>query len=321
MNPDGALNLWHLVASLLGLAANAAATLPLMAALTLVLGRRGHAGFCLLGAKALAGLALWLCLAWPLLVVGDALAQLSLGGSAPVMTRLSAFFTPAGLGISLSVALWFLGLLCVGYGRHACIEKMALASPGAESYSALAVAVPLAALLLGAGCDLAAFGIRNWPFAGLPAGMDWARVAAAVGKHAFRAYFAALCAGGAVSLLLACGRLRRGMAQGSFTEAEAAGAVRWCAVFAVAGLLPQLLERWGLALGLWLRGGASALPGEPQASLLQMPGLLLLTLALAAWTAMLIARAPLRRLALAPLGFALLLLGVSARWVLALLLP
>ena len=100
---------------------------------------------------------------------------------------------------------------------------------------------------------------------------------------------------------------------------EAAGGVRWCAVWAVAGCLPQLLERWGLALGLLLRGGGPAVPGNPHAAHFQLAALALLTLACAAWAVLLVRREPLRRLALAPLGFALLLLAVSAPWALALM--
>ena len=65
MTPDPALILWHWCAALLGIAANAAATLPLMAALALILGRRGHAALCLRGAAARAGLGLWLSAAFP----------------------------------------------------------------------------------------------------------------------------------------------------------------------------------------------------------------------------------------------------------------
>ncbi|MDE6735167.1 MAG: hypothetical protein K2J64_06860, partial [Desulfovibrio sp.] len=104
------------------------------------------------------------------------------------------------------------------------------------------------------------------------------------------------------------------------SAAEAAGAVRWCAVWAVAGALPQLLERWGVALGLLLRRG-SALPGEAHAALFQLAALCLLTLAAAAWGALLAARAPLGRLALAPAGLVLLILSASAPWALRLLVP
>lgn len=320
MTPDPVLILWHWCAALLGIAANAAATLPLMAALALILGRRGHAALCVAGARALTGLGLWLAAAWPALVIGDALVQLSRAGGATAATRFAAFFTPAGAGISLSVAVWLTGMACAFLGRYACARAAAALPPGTDSYSARAIRVPLVALLLAAGCALAAFALRNWPFAGLPPGMDAWRAAGAVLKHAFRAYFAALASGGAVGLLLAAAAARRGSFHGPLTPAEATGCLRWCAVWAVAGCLPQLLEHWGVALGLLLRGGGPAVPGNPHAAFFQMVALGLLTLACAAWAVLLIRREPLRRLMLAPAGFALLILAVSAPPALALII-
>lgn len=316
MNPDTALILWHWGASLLGVAANAAATLPFMAALALILGRRGHAAICLTGAASLAGLGLALSAAWPALVIADALVELSHVADVPLARRFAAFFTPAGAGISLGVALWCAGIVCALAGRSACLKKAAGLPPGTDSYSARAIRLPLAALFAAAACALAAFALRNWPFAGLPPGMDVARAAAAVLKHACRAYFAAFTPGGALGLMLAAHVVRRGWKAGPLTDAETTGALRWCAVWAVAGAVPQLLERWGLALGLWLRG--AGMPAEAHAALFQVATLALLTLAVAAWGAVLVARAPVRRLPLAPAGLVLLLLSASAPWALRL---
>ena len=319
MTPDTALIFWHWGAALLAIAANAAATLPFMGALALILGRRGHAAFCLAGAGALAGLGLALSAAWPALVIGDALVELAQVPDAPLTRRLAAFFTPAGAGISLSVALWCVGFICAWTGRRACLSKAAAPPPGRDSYSARAIRLPLAALFAACACALAAFALRNWPFAGLPPGLDFPRVAAAVLKHACRAYFTALTSGGAVGLILAAIVARRGWAGRPLPGAEATGAVRWCAVWAVAGAVPQLLERWGVALGLWLRGGS--MPAEAHAALFQLAALCPLTLAVAAWGALLAGRAPLGRLALAPAGLALLILSASAPWALRLLVP
>ncbi len=312
------LTLWYWCAALLGTAANAAATLPFMAALTLILGRRGHAAFCLRGAGALAGLALWLAAAWPVLVLGDALVRLSLTGDAPLMTRLMALLEPAGLGISASVAAWLAGTALVWSGRRACAAARAALPPGADSYRVPAVGMPLAALLAGSFCARAAFALRDWPFAGLPPGMDLWRAAAAVGKHACRSYFMAFASGGALGLLLAARAARRRPAPPSV--AESAGAVRWCALWAAVGYLPSCLEHWGLALGLLLRGDAGPLlhGGHWPLILLQFTTLALLTLAMAAWMLLLFARDPLRRLPLAWAGAALLFLAASAPWAFAL---
>lgn len=324
------LTLWYWCAALLGTLANAAATLPFMAALTLILGRRGHAALCLRGAGALAGLALWLSAAWLLLVPGDALVRLSLAGDAPAATRLMALFEPAGLGISTSVAVWLAGAGLVWFGRRACAAAAAALPPGADSYRVPAIRLPLAALLAGAFCALAAFALRDWPFAGLPAGMDMGRAAAAVGKHACRSYFMALASGGAFGLLLAARAARRNNGasrppaadaqspSAPLSVAEAAGAVRWCALWAAVGYLPSCLEHWGLTLGLLLRGDAGAPLHGDHWLLIQFVTLALLTLAMAAWLLLLLARAPLRRLPLAWAGAALLLLAASAPWALAL---
>lgn len=320
MSPDTALILWHWGAALLGIAANAAAALPFMAALALILGRRGHAAFCLAGAAALAGLGLWFSAAWPALVIGDALVELSRVPDVPLTRRLAAFFTPAGAGLSLSVALWCAGIVCAWLGRRACLHKASAPPAGRDNSSSRAIRLPLMALFGACACALAAFALRNWPFGGLPPGMDFTRAAGAVLKHACRAYFTAFSSGGAVGLMLAALVARRGWLGRPLPAAEAAGAVRWCAVWAVAGAVPQLLERWGVALGLWLRGGAG-LPAEGHAALFQLVALGLLTLAVAAWGALLAARAPQGRLALAPVGLALLLLSASAPWALRLLVP
>lgn len=324
------LTLWYWWAALLGTVANAAATLPFMAALTLILGRRGHAALCLRGAGALAGLALWLWAAWPIRVLGDAFVRLSLAGDAPAATRLMALFEPAGMGISTSVAAWLVGAGLVWLGRRACAAAAAALPPGADSYRVPAIRLPLTALLAGAVCALAAFALRDWPFAGLPAGMDMGRAVAAVGKHACRGYFVALASGGAFGLLLAARAARRNNgasrppAAGAqspaapLSVAEAEGAVRWCALWAAVGYLPSCLEHWGLTLGLLLRGGAGPLPHGDHWLLIQFVTLALLTLAMAAWLLLLLARAPLRRLPLAWAGAALLLLAASAPWALAL---
>ena len=325
MQPDTLLTLWHWCASLLGVAANAAATLPFMAALALLIGRRGHAAFCLAGARALAGLALWLSAAWPLLVVTDALVQLSLATQAPLKTCLAALFTPAGAGISLSVAAWLCGVGFLWFGRRACAVSAAQLSPAADRYPVRAVGAPLGALLAAAFCALCAFALRNWPFAGLPPGMDVWRVAGVVGKHACRTYFMAFTSGGAMGLALvavrvsAMARSQTPAPQGHPDTTEIIGAVRWCAFWAVAGALPHLLERWGLTVGVWLRGSSAPLPGNPHAAVIQVVALGLLTLALGAWAALLVGRQPVRRLPLAWAGLALLLLAVSAPWALALI--
>lgn len=317
MQPETLLTLWHWCASLLGVTANAAATLPLMAALAILIGRRGHAAFCLAGARTLAGLALCLTAAWPLLVVTDAMVQLSLATQAPLTSRLAALFTRAGAGISLGVAAWVCGAGFLWLGRSACAAAAMRLSPGADRYPARAVRAPLAALLAAAFCALCALALKNWPFAGPPPGMDLWRVAAVVGKHACRAYFTALTSGGAVGVALVAARA--GGQEGRPDTTEITGAVRWCALWAVAGALPQLLERWGLTVGVWLRGSAAPLPGNPRAALIQVVALGLLTLAVAGWAALLVGRRPLRHLPLAWAALALLLLAVSAPWALALI--
>lgn len=362
MQPDSGLIFWNWAASLLGVAADAAVSLPLMAALTLVLGRRGHMALCVRGAGALGFLGLALAPAGVVTGLGDFLLQLSRAGQAGFWERMAVLAVPAGRGPALGLLCWLAAMACVAGGSVALARarrapgtadadaagpcrtipgtRPALASglPGGLAPGLAAgltgLRIPLCLLLAGALCFFAALACRDWPFAGLPPGMDPGRAAAAVLRHATRLWFTTLAAGGAAALAFAAIALRRGRwlrpdacagrkGAAAATRAplaadspERAGIIRWCALWAAIGYLPSVLERWGLALGLWLRP-ATAGPGMQPVSA-QVLSLVLLSMAIACWVALLIARAPGRRLPLVWAGLLFLLLARSAPFILVL---
>lgn len=357
MQPDSGLIFWNWAASLLGVPADAAVSLPLMAALTLVLGRRGHMALCMRGAAALGFLGLALAPAGVVTGLGDFLLQLSRAGHAGFWERMAVLAVPAGRGPALSLLCWLAAMACVAGGSVALARARRAAGAAGTAGTACAAAagpcrgrpgtrpalagglaglrIPLALLLAGALCFFAALACRDWPFAGLPPGMDPGRAAAAVLRHATRLWFTTLAAGGAAALALAALALRRGRrlrpdacaGRNGATAAtraplaaanspERAGIIRWCALWAAIGYLPSVLERWGLALGLWLRPAASG-PGMQPVSA-QVLCLVLLSMAIACWVALLIARAPERRLPLVWAGLLFLLLARSAPFILVL---
>lgn len=361
MQPDTGLIFWNWAASLLGVAADAAVSLPLMAALTLILGRRGHMALCARGAAALGFLGLALAPAGVVTGLGDFLLQLSRAGHAGFWERMAVLAVPAGRGPALSLLCWLVAMACVAGGSVALARAWHAAGAAGTACAAAAgpcrrrpdtrtplapglpgglvsglagLRIPLCLLLAGALCFFAALACRDWPFAGLPPGMDPGRVAAAVLRHATRLWFTTLAAGGAAALALAALALRRRRlppdacagrnGAASATRAplaaanspERAGIIRWCALWAAIGYLPSVLERWGLALGLWLRPAAAGTGMRPVSA--QVLSLVLLSMAIACWVALLIARAPERRLPLVWAGLLFLLLARSAPFILVL---
>lgn len=343
MQPDTGLIFWNWAASLLGVAADAAVSLPLLAALTLILGRRGHMALCARGAAALGFLGLALAPAGVVTGLGDFLLQLSRVGHAGFWERVAVLAVPAGRGPALSLLCWLAAMACVAGGsvalaraRRAAAAGPCRGRPDARTPLASGLAglrIPLVLLLAGALCFFAALACRDWPFAGLPPGMDPGRAAAAVLRHATRLWFTTLAAGGAAALALAALALRRrrlppdacagrnGAAAATRAplaadSPERAGIIRWCALWAAIGYLPSVLERWGLALGLWLRPAAAGTGMRPVSA--QVLSLVLLSMAIACWVALLIARAPGRRLPLVWAGLLFLLLARSAPFILVL---
>lgn len=267
--------------------------MPVIACLSLLAGRRGNGDFCLWGGQKLLMLALMLAWSGPLWLAANYLAEtMHFGGSwAQILAPLLQ--TP-GLPWSSGCGVWLLGWLfmAVAGGSLSAIRH---GFQGTE-YTARQVWAPICFCLLAAACFFAVFILVNWPFAGLPEGLDWERASMAIFRHASRNYFMAFCPAGAIALLM-LNFYAPGLEPGRI-----AVCARWLAFWAVAGCLPYTLVTWGSLTGLGLNPGVSiAQAFRPQAY-----GLIFLTGALAAW-AFLIWKPPLWR-ALSLAGLILLLL-------------
>lgn len=304
------LSLWTILSlwcnSLLGIGMNAAAALPLIIALTLLIGRRGQARFCAYGAARLAELAFglsWLGLPVMLASLYGLLSGLRAAGRA--MADIS-LVSPPLLAYSLPLLLWLMGIIGAGLLRRTCTGAALppRRHPEKDRYATDAVTGRLWLCGLTGLCFFSTYVLRHWPFIALPPGMDLSRVATAVFSNALHKYFMAFTPAGALALLFLL-RARRGAAQAGFDEVQTALAARWCALWATAGYIPFCLDRWGIALGYLLRGTL------PDWLLPQLYALIPFTAAVACWGTLLGMGKPLRRSWLMGLGVALLALGES----------
>lgn len=245
----------------------AAATLPLIAALSMIAARRGNARFCIGGSRWLLRFccALAICgLVWFAL---DYLLQV-LPYQAGLEKALAPLFEKAGAAWTFGFLGWLAGLCCAfvawrSLGRFALLQE--------ERYPVAAIRFPLILAFLAAFLFFLTFMIVVWPFAGLPEGLDWERVGLAIWRSASSTYFQALCPAGA--LALAAWPLWRPQLDENYTRV----ACRWLSFWAMSGVLPYLLTAWGPVLGAATHGAS------PPGAHLQIIGLGALTLAAACW--------------------------------------
>ena len=114
---------WQWIAAILHLGAMAASALPVIIALTLATGRRGHAGLSAYGARALAGFAVALAVLGPLLAAGEVFALLlSLRGAEHMFDGVSPWM-PAMLPYTASVGAWLAGIACLLF--YLAVDKTA----------------------------------------------------------------------------------------------------------------------------------------------------------------------------------------------------
>lgn len=283
---------WQWCAGLLGLGMSAAAALPLITALTLLIGRRGQARFCAFGARHLSRLGWGLAWLGPPLIVGELAALLiTLRGPQEAFIRLPSPWDPALLPFSVTVLIWLAGLFCAWLLKRAC-TRTPLPSPASrpedDCWEMPAIRGKLLLCLLAVACFFAACVSRNWPFAALPPGLNLTQVASAVLSTAMHTYFMALAPAGALALLM-LPRARRAPGGEDFAATDYQRAARWCALWAMVGYIPFCLDRWGLILGYALRGGSPAGWLLPQVLPL-MP----LTVSVICWAALFAMARPLR---------------------------
>lgn len=232
-----------LISPFLRLLTEAAAGMPVILALGLVAGRRGHATFCVDSALLFLRLALPLSLCGPLYYIYDYLVQI-LPFLAPGASSWAPLFSPPGLPWLTSALVWLFG---AGFLAAAYLFLRGLAGrvfPG-DKYRLANVAKPLVLCLVAAAFFCACNWLINWPFAGFPRDLPEDRVIMAIGRHAMRQTFASFCPAGAIAVLMAARVLPpRGKAE--------RGAIRWLAAWAIGGAIPQTIRTSGLALGALL---------------------------------------------------------------------
>lgn len=264
----------NLILSLLQLAGSASLTLPLIAALTLIAGRRANASLCLWGAQRILTATLLLALAVPIHILASYFLQVaSFGNSFAQM--LAPLFQPAGLPWSSACLAW----LCSATFTTASLFFLPKISPSSDKYPVRYVSIPLALSLAAAFCFYLSLALLSMPFAGLPQGLTLAGILPAIFRQAMHQYFICFCPAGAI--MLAWVWLRLPHLQNKFAEPDLALIYRWFAVWALAGSLPSILQNWGIVLGLGLSG---RLAGSLYQGLwVQTLALILLTAALFLW--------------------------------------
>lgn len=248
-----------------------AAAMPVLAALGLMIGRRGHAQFCRPGALRLLRLSLWLA---PAGVIYFPLScYFTLFPYKPGLNWIAAFFSLPGLPWLSAWLAWIAGCALL-YAGLAALGHVRILN---ERLEFAQVKTAFLLTLAAAACFFATWFLNAWPFAGLPAELSLQRVLVAVSRNTFRHWFLALSTGGAIALALAPRYFR----QLEATTQERAEALRWCALWAAAGAIPSCLQNLGIMLGLLGRAMPAA-GGGPGAQA-QIFAIACGALALAGW--------------------------------------
>lgn len=229
--------------------ASTALALPLLLALTLAVGRRGHGRLCLWGGTKLARLCLATAIAG--CVYYWFYHSLVFGIEPGPPAELAV---PMKRNLMLAVACWAagLGLLYLGYRKTAAFPVPPAETPLEESRYDLARVLP--ALLPGLAacvCFTAAFFSMEGVFGTPPQGMDQTTYLLTLLRKTLRSAFGDLSlAGGAAAALLCLLRDRPEVANPSHFEKAA----RWCALWGIVGFLPGCIDQWSnlLLSGLYL---------------------------------------------------------------------
>ena len=214
------LIIWQWCSGLLLIGVNAAAALPLITALTLLIGRRGRARFCAYGAGLLARLGFGLSwLGLPVMLGGLLSLLYTLRDTGYTPGALSPW-TPVMLPYSLTLLLWLTGMLWAGLLSRACARAPlppVRSRPEEDRYTAGDVKGRLWLCGLATLCFFATWISRYWPFAALPSGMDLGQAASVILADALHNYFMAFAPAGALALLFLL-RARRDAAAAGFDE-------------------------------------------------------------------------------------------------------
>lgn len=255
----------HVLITLLGSLAQipltAAAAMPLIIALTLARGRRENGRSCLQLAHQAAKINLLLAAGSFLLLLLQfwlLLAQFA-PHQAPFFRQniLGTIFMPW----TLTLLIWLTGSAVIFTLPGSMKKKLARLGPQPErTQYTRATRSSFCLCLLCTGLLFISFITAEWPFAGLPPGMDIWRVARALLKNAVHVYFTGFAMAGA-TLLATWPIIRQALQNTGADVQDQSFACRWCGIWAALGLIPYCVQNWGLALGQLLHSGHGTLPG------------------------------------------------------------
>lgn len=251
----------------------AAAVLPLIAALTLICGRRGNSSLCFYGSMRLMGFELVLGISGPVWIATSYLVQI-LPYHATLAQMCTPLFQPAGMAWSLSLLVWLVGWLS-GWQALVLLRNL----KPLEKYTLSYVRAPLIISFFATLCFFAVFLLVNWPFAGLPESMQWDRALMAIWRHATTSWFMGFCPAAAI-LLAAWPNWAQSLA-----PKQMAITIRWFSFWSITGAIPSLFTNWGLTLGAAI-GNARA-SAIAQGLHVQLYVLTLFTIAIGCWAILL----------------------------------
>ena len=288
--------------NLQALFAQTAQALPFLILMTLLAGRKGNAALCLWGGRQLLRLDLF-CAAlslplFPLMLLLEALRQPQMPPLADLLAQPATVALLAWLPATL--LLW--GLLRAS--RHWPDATDQAITAYRASDLRLTLWGCLLALLLFLLGSLLATGLLLAP----PQGMERSNFVLLQIRQALHLLFRYLSlAGGAALLWLWHLRHRAPLAD----ERQFSLAVRWCAVWAVAGYLPSILDFWSTLLAALLRSLRSGIPFDimPQMNALALS--VLAALAIISWSVFLYRPLKARSLALQLLPWCFLIMRMA----------
>lgn len=288
--------------NLQALFAQTAQALPFLILMTLLAGRKGNAALCLWGGRQLLRLGLS-CAAialplFPLMLLLEALRQPQMPPLADLLAQPATVALLAWLPATL--LLW--GLLRAS--RHWPDATDQAITAYRASDLRLTLWGCLLALLLFLLGSLLATGLLLAP----PQGMERSNFVLLQIRQALHLLFRYLSlAGGAALLWLWHLRHRAPLAD----ERQFSLAVRWCAVWAVAGYLPSILDFWSTLLAALLRSLRSGIPFDimPQMNALALS--VLAALAIISWSVFLYRPLKARSLALQLLPWCFLIMRMA----------
>lgn len=279
--------------ALLFLATNAAAGLPVLIGIGLCAGRRGNAPCYLWAARKLYKFALLLAAPgafyFPLAYWVQVLPYQN-----DFLTAWRPFLQLTGLPWSSGLVCWLAGMFCVFLSKN-----LLPVIPG-QTYKLAQIKASLFAAICAAIFYFATYFLVNWPFAGLPAALDFDQAAMAIARNAASHYFMAFGIAGGAGLLWV------------YADADECSSLvkRWLGAWGCLGYLPHVLRGWSIFLGMAVSGKSFGFGPNYTAAAI---ALCCASLASVAWAMIALKFARVRYLTL--IGFGFLLVEISMPFI------